>query len=452
MKKILLISANRHKEPYPVYPLGVTYLKSYLDRHLQGFETIILDCNMFDNKQLAELIKQQSPNYIGISLRNIDGCNSLDRSSFVDDYKQIIDIVRSVSTSPLIIGGTAFSIYPKTLFDELKPNFGIMGEGEESLNRLITALENGEETSTIEGVVSYKDGKFICNKHSAYLKSLDAQFDPNLINYYWKDSGMLNIQTKRGCPYNCIYCSYPLIDGRKVRTLDPEMIIENIKKLKTDEGVNYMFFTDSVFNIHNSYNVELAEKLIKSEVKIRWGAYFAPNNMTNDMWTLFKASGLTHVEFGTESFSDQQLANYGKQFTVSDVLKQSELCLNNNIYYAHYLILGGYKEDAKSIKETIENSKKMSYSVYFPYFGMRIYPGTKLQTIAINEGLITKENDLLAPTYYIAKDFDIEKIKSEARATEKAWVFPDDPIDEMMDVFRKKKNKKGLLWEYLRKP
>lgn len=452
MKTILLISANRHQVPYPVYPLGITYLRSYLEKHLEGFKIETCDCNIFDNQQLAAFIKEKNPTYIGVSLRNIDGANSLDRSSFIDGYKEIISAIRNVSNSPVIIGGSAFSIYPKPLFDELKPDYGIIGEGEESLFQLITTLEKGESVSDIEGVVGYHQQEFVCNPHKSYLKSLDAQFDPSLINYYWEDSGMLNIQTKRGCPYHCIYCSYPLIDGRKVRTLDTDLIIDNIKKLNKDNGINYLFFTDSVFNIHNSYNIELAEKIIQSGLKIQWGAYFAPNNLTDEMLALFKRSGLKHIEFGTESFSDQQLANYGKQFTFSDVLRYSELCLKNNIYYAHFLILGGYGETDASIKETIENSKKIEYSVFFPYMGMRIYPGTKLQSIAIQEGVIAANDSLLDPTYYLAKGFDIDKVKKEAMATGKAWVFPDDPQDEMMDFLRKKKNKKGVLWEYLRKP
>ena len=82
---------------------------------------------------------------------------------------------------------------------------------------------------------------------------------------------------------------------------------------------------------------------------------------------------------------------------------------------------------------------------------MRIYPYTKLHQIAINEGVITSEDDLVDPRYYIVKDFDLEKVRKMALETGKAWVFPDDPANEMMDVFRLKKNKKGPIWEYLRK-
>ena len=223
-------------------------------------------------------------------------------------------------------------------------------------------------------------------------------------------------------------------------------------RLNKEKGINYLFFTDSVFNIKNDYNVELAEKIIRSGLKVKWGAYFSPSNFTAEELKIYKRSGLTHIEFGTESFCDEQLQNYGKNFTVEDVLRSSKLCLDTNVYYSHFLILGGYGETKKTLLETIENSKKIDYSVFFPFIGMRIYPKTRLYDIALREGKIQASDSLLDPTYYLSEDFDLEATKKLARATNKAWVFPDEPEDEMMKVLRIKKNKKGLIWEYLRKP
>lgn len=451
-RTILLVSANRHADPYPVYPIGLSYLQGYLERHLNGFSIEIFDCNDGDNSDLADCVKRLKPAYVGISLRNVDGANSLDRSSFIYGYKEIVDLLRRHTPSPVIIGGAGFSIYPQAIFDILKPDYGIVGEGEQSLQMLIEAIEQGAPTKNIEGVVYYDDRRFICNNHVNYLRALDVKFETSLAGYYWKQSGMLNIQTKRGCPYNCIYCSYPLIEGRRVRTLDADRIVDNIKRLKRETGIDYLFFTDSVFNINSAYNTELAEKLIASGVNIRWGAYFSPHGLTGEMIGLYKASGLTHVEFGTESFSDSQLKNYGKSFLFDDVLESSQLCLENNVYYAHFLILGGYGETRRTLHETMQNAQKIQYSVFFPYFGMRIYPGTRLQQLAIEQGVISPGNDLLEPAYYLAEGFDIEEAKQAARTTGKAWIFPDDPPDPMMEELRMKRNKKGVLWEYLRKP
>ncbi len=81
-----------------------------------------------------------------------------------------------------------------------------------------------------------------------------------------------------------------------------------------------------MFNIKNKFNRQLAEKIIQSGIKLQWGAYFTPADLTKEDLQLYKRSGLTHVEFGTESFCDEQLANYGKRFSFDDVLKVSDNC------------------------------------------------------------------------------------------------------------------------------
>ena len=338
----------------------------------------------------------------------------------------------------------------ETLLRELGADYGIHGEGEGPLAELIGALERGRTEIDIPSVYT-RDGRHGSGRRS-YLPSIEVQFEPELTGYYWKRSGMLNIQTKRGCPYDCIYCSYPSIDGRCVRTMDPEAIAGNILRAKRDYGISYLFFTDSVFNISPEYNVRLAETLIRRRTDIRWGAYFSPRGIDAEQMRLFRASGLTHIEFGTESFCDRTLEAYGKRFTFGDVVRASRLALDNGVYYAHFLILGGYGDTRENVRETIENSRRMEYTVMFPYAGMRIYPHTRLAELAAKEGAIGRDDDLLGPTYYLSPDFDLEQVRQAALATGKAWVFPDDPQSALADTLRLKRNKKGPLWEYLRKP
>ena len=117
-KKFLLVSANRYTDPYPVYPIGVSYLKTYLSKKLPHYDIAVFDFNIGSYEVLSNYLKDNNPDYVGISLRNIDGANSFDRSSFINGYKDIIDLVRSIINVPIIIGGAGVSIYPKSLFDE----------------------------------------------------------------------------------------------------------------------------------------------------------------------------------------------------------------------------------------------------------------------------------------------------------------------------------------------
>lgn len=447
-KKILLISANQFTVPYPVYPLGLSYISSYLKTRLPDYDIRIFDLVLKNIDELIKYLKTYRPDYIGISLRNIDDVNVYNKKSFISNYKNIIKEIKENTKSKIIIGGSGFSIFPETLFEYLKPDFGIYGEGEESFYKLIYSLDNNSDYRNIEGLVYVENNNIVSTKRTKYFKNPDFCFEENLIGYYWKHSGMLNIQSKRGCPYNCVYCTYPLIEGRKVRLLNTDKIIEALSDIYFRKGIDYIFFTDSVFNINNDFNFELAEKIIKNKIKIKWGAYFSLHNLDDKLLILLKKAGLTHIEFGTESICNTTLKSYGKPFTVSDIIEKSELCNKLEIDFAHFLILGGYGETEETLKETFENSKRINRTVFFPFIGMRIYPGTKLHEIAIKEKTVSKDDNLLEPKYYISDKIDISTLKEKANRTGKKWVFPDEDMSKVMNKMRLK-NKKGPLWEYL---
>jgi len=446
--KILFISANQHKIPYPVYPIGISYITTYLQEKLPEYKTKTVDLNFNTIEELKSITKEYQPKYIGISFRNVDDVNSYSREEFVSHYKNIIDNLRQVTDAKIIVGGSAFSVFPELMFKKLNPDFGVYGEGEETLSKLINNLDNNEDYTNLSRLLYKKDGQCVFNQNESYFKDLNLDFDPNLIDFYWEKSGMLNVQTKRGCPYNCIYCTYPLIEGSKVRTLNTDKIVETLKKLYFQKGIDYVFFTDSVFNINNEYNYELAEKIIASGIKIHWGGYFTFKNLDENLLKVLKKSGLQHVEFGTEAIAEKTLKTYGKHFTVKDVLEKSAICNKLDIPYAHFLILGGYGETDETVNETYENSKLIDNSVFFPFVGMRIYPGTKLQEYAIQEGVISKDDNLLEPQYYLSKDVNYDTLKERARQSGKRWVFPDEDNSKIIDKLRQR-NKKGPLWEYM---
>lgn len=449
-KNILLISANRYIQPYPVYPLGLAYISAYLDEHLKSFNVEVFDLNLRSNEQLVNYIKDIKPEYIGISFRNIDDLNIIDSNNFVPQYQEIIKLIKENSDAILIFGGSGFSIYPKEFFKHLNPNFGITGEGEKSLFNLINCIETKSDYKNIDGLVYSDNGNIKINTKSiTFNYPLKAIFQDELTEYYWKKGGIIGLQTKRGCPRNCIYCTYPLIEGKKVRTLAVDNVIDILKELSQNKKVNYFFITDSIFNIDDDYNEEFAKKIIENNLKIKWGAYFSPKNLKPDLMKLFHKAGLTHIEFGTESFSNTQLKNYGKNFSFSDVVESTDIANNAGIHNAHFLIFGGPGETEETLNESFENSKKVKNSFFFPFVGMRIYPGTKLEKIAIKEGKIKPNEDLLKSTYYVSEHIDISTLRVKSGETGMRWVFPDEDFSSLTNKLRLL-NKKGPVWHLIR--
>lgn len=448
MKKLLLVSANQYTIPCPVYPLGISYLGTYLKERSPDFDIQLFDFMMSSKADFVDCLQKYQPDYVGISLRNIDDVNLYQKASFISFYGSVIATTRMFSCGKIIIGGPGYSIYPRIIFEYLKPDFGIYGEGEDSLWKLLTALENNIDYSSIEGLVYVNSHGIQVNERKHYCYAPKVCFDTRLLDFYWKQAGMISIQTKRGCPYHCIYCTYPLIEGCTVRSFDAKTIVDTLSNLYFKKQINYVFIADSVFNTSNEYNIELAQRIISKKMNLKWGSYFNCININDKLLRIFQKAGLTHIEFGSDSLSDNTLKQYGKPFRFANILEASKICDRLKIHYAHFLILGGYGETEDTLNETFENSKKIERTAFFPFIGMRIYPGTKLHVLTVQEKKANRDDTLIEPTYYISDKIALTPLKDKARKTGRPWIFPDQYMTDLMRKLRLR-GKKGPLWEYL---
>lgn len=451
MFRLGFISANNFKEPYPVYPLGVSYLITYLERNMPECTCSLFDFNLDGSyDEMRRWCEDGEFDAIAISLRNIDDNNILSENCFVNHYIRIVSTLRQVTDVRILVGGAGFSIFPELLLERLGADFGIKGEGEKSLCELLDAIFHGKDWHSVEGLV-YRDpeGKVRVNGRSTYVESPCLEMNPDSVGYYFDKSGMLNVQTKRGCPFKCIYCSYPVIDGRKVRNLDASAVVDNIREMNGKFGIDYLFFTDSVFNIDRSYNEELCHRIIESGLKVRWGAYFSPRNLSREELALYQEAGLTHIEWGTDTLADKTLETYAKGITWEEIRNTSLWAGDLGIFYAHFMILGGYGETDETLRQTFERSKELGFTVLFPYIGMRIYPNTRLFEIALQEGVVSGAEELIEPKYYVSRDVDLGNVKELAAASGQKWVFPGDGNEALIERFRAKK-RRGPLWEFLR--
>jgi radical SAM superfamily enzyme YgiQ (UPF0313 family) len=452
MSRVLLISANRCTTPDPVFPLGLACLNAALRR--AGHQTVWLD-RLVSLERLAETLERFRPDFVGISLRNIDDVLIRQREKFFDELVSLQTTIRQHTSAPVILGGSGFSIFPEQLLELAGADFGIAGEGETGLVKLIEALNHGGDFAGIPGLVYRKGGKIIVNPSASAppdLELTEADVPAEMAAHYLAASGTLNLQTQRGCHFLCCYCTYPLIEGRNHRRRPPELVAADLERLQR-HGAKFAFIVDSVFNSTPRHVMEICEAILRRGVKLSWGCFLRPQGLTAELMDLMARAGLTHVEFGSDSFSDTTLAAYQKHFTFEDVFISSELARQRKVEYCHFLICGGPGETEATLEEGFRNSLRLKNTVIMAVVGMRIYPGTPLFKVAVAEGQIRPNAELLTPAYYLAPGLTEEavfaRLQDFARRSP-SWIVG-DPVPGYLELIRRLRQRGviGPLWSYL---
>lgn len=449
--RILLISTNRCAMPDVVFPLGLSHLNATLRR--AGHETRWVDFNV-ESQPLPAVLREFQPHFVGVSVRNIDDVLIRKRETYFNQLGDLCATIRQVHPCPVILGGSGFSIFPRQLLALTNADYGIQGEGEAGFLALIAACARGEDFTNIPGLV-YRCGQGIVanpQQPSPATEPLtEADRPAHMVGHYLQKSGMLNLQTQRGCAHTCCYCTYPVIEGRAHRQRPPEMVAEEMAQLQA-QGAKYVFIVDSVFNSSPRHVVQTCEALIRRQLSVRWGCFMRPQGLTPTLMELMARAGLSHIEFGSDSFCDTVLETYGKQLTFADIQRSSELARQQHIDFCHFLICGGPGETMETLQTTYANSLKLDGAVIMAVVGMRIYPDTALYERARREGRITLDTDLLTPAYYLAPGLSEEQVfdalqEFSRRSTN--WILGDPTPGYTRLVERlRSRGVAGPLWSY----
>jgi radical SAM superfamily enzyme YgiQ (UPF0313 family) len=244
-----------------------------------------------------------------------------------------------------------------------------------------------------------------------------------------------------------------LIDGSRIQYAEVNGIVGEIEWLIKKMHIGYFFWVDSIFNQNQEYELSFAEEILRRGLKLKWGAFFSPLNIDRSYLETMKKSGLSHIEFGTDSLSEKMLRSYNKKFSRDEVMISSAISLELGIHTAHYLLFGGPGETSETVQETLDHAKSLGNCVFFPFAGVRIYPDTGIFSKARQENSIRKRRDCFPPVFYAPAGLEIaaiwEIIKQETSGLSN-WVLP-SRYAEMAPRMRRlrKRGYKGPLWEYL---
>ncbi len=416
MKKILLINPvfqktiysplpkriERSRGKYP--PLGLAYLAAMLLR--EKFETKIYDADVEDTSfsGLKSFLKNYKPDIVGVT------CTSF---TFLQ-AKLTAKIIRNfLPEAQILIGGPHVSIYPVEVISNQEFDVAVIGEGENTIVDLVTALDSNSDLRSVKGIIFRENGKNIQTESRPLIDNLDSlpfparSLLPNEKYSYplGKYKKFTSVITSRGCPFNCIFClrARGTHFGRKYRTRSPSNIIDELEVIVKDLKIREIFFYDDIFTLNQHRIEELCKKIIERRIDISWNCRTRVDAVSPRLLNLMMRAGCERIHYGIESGDPQILRNLKKNITIKQIRKAFSLTRSNGIETFAYIMLGSPGENPQSIRRTMQLIKNINPS-QVGFFITTLFPGTELYRSALDQGLLSED---------IWREFTLGKLETQ---------------------------------------
>ncbi len=289
-----------------VEPLAVETVAACL---LEGqHEVRILD--FFTFPELRSLLASYKPDLCGISC------------GFTIDVYKCLSIAKEIRNSlpqaKIMMGGHHASTCPQDFQKELV-DYIVVGEGEETTPELAECLERGGDLREVQGLIlNLPEGQQSTGNRLAVRDLGDMPFPArHLTEQYRKDyyltfwRPLASLETARGCPFRCNYCSVWKFYKGKCRTRSPEWTLEALKQIKE----YYIMFTDDNFLL----DIPRAERMaaLVKESGIKKAFFFQARSDTivrhPEVMKTWREAGLENIFIGFEAIDDEALASLNKK-------------------------------------------------------------------------------------------------------------------------------------------
>jgi radical SAM superfamily enzyme YgiQ (UPF0313 family) len=355
---------------------------------------------------VTQALKRFQPQAIGISVRNIDDQNMPNPRFLLEQAKEEVRFCKRVSRSPIVVGGAGYSLFPQSSLEYLGADMGIQGEGEISFPLLMEALEKARSLSDVPGL--YLRGQGLQGKR-IFATDLDTLPipDPHLFSTsaYEGADFYVPVQTRRGCPLRCSYCSTETIEGHGLRKRSPVQVVRWMARW-VESGFKRFQFVDNTFNLPPSYALALCSRLAEARLHITWRSILYPGKLEERLVNAMAEAGCREVSLGFESGCDDILKEMNKHFLSRDVREAARILSDHGIHTMGFLMLGGPGETRHTVEETLDFVSALNLDALKITIGIRVYPHTKLARTAIQDGLIAPDDDLLFPKFYLARELE----------------------------------------------
>ncbi len=403
-------------------PLGALYLAAtfrrryevqILDATAEGFSNRrILDDGFrqvgLNPEQIKERIQQFRPDVVGVT--------TLFSSSY-PCVEEVLRVAKEVDPGIVtVVGGTHPSFLARNCLEQ-NPNldFIVIGEGEMSGLELLDRLNAGQGYDGIDGLAWRQDGDVRITPKTTFIEDLDSLPWParDLVDFevyasanrahgvYSKEPVTTTIQSSRGCPAKCTFCSSMRFWGQKYRGRSADSVLGEILQVRNTYGVREFQFEDDNLTMDRKRAKHLFQAMIDRKLDIVWST---PNGVAmwtldEEMLTLMKKAGCYEVTLAFESGNQEVLRDVIKKPTnlkhaEKVVAAVKKVGLDHNAFF----IMGFPGETKEQMKESYNLAKRLKLQSAW-FFVANPLPGTELYEQCNEKGLIREGFDFTNTAY-----------------------------------------------------
>lgn len=365
-------------KPYP--PLGLLYISAFLEQ--QGYDNDVFDSTFSSMEKLQEKLLSTKPDVIGVYTNLMTKLNVL-------KIVQFIKASTELQHTKVLLGGPEVR-HHKDKFLQHGVDVIVFGEGENTMLELVQAYSetSNPNLAVIPGIAfKNENGVVQVNAERGLKKEVDELPLPNrkkidLQLYFdaWKSRhghSVVSINTMRGCPYDCKWCSRAVY-GQSYRRRSPANVVSEMKWLKENYNFDMIWFVDDVFTVNYPWLREFAAELERQQLQIPYEVITRADRMNEQIIDVLKQTGCYRVWIGAESGSQRIIDAMSRRVKVEQVRSMIQLSREKGIQAGTFIMLGYPGETEEDIVETLHHLKVSDPDLYtltvaYPIKGTPLY-------------------------------------------------------------------------------
>ena len=331
-------------------PMGMAFLIAILKK--KGHNVYFIDNYLQPNPFLENnfLVKNKI-DCVGVQANTICLRDTLRMLYSIQDLRE-----KNKWNGIIVVGGPHASVSPETI-----PEFVdhvIVGEGEYALADVV----NGKVKDRIVEYPAISDLDALPRPDWESFVHLDYQWSVDDI----AEKPVFSMNTSRGCPFRCAFCSVGSIWGKKYRSFSASRIIDDICYLKSQYHARAIYFREDNFTYNRKRVFDFCELLIRKKIKIKWLCESRVNNLDSEILKMMHQAGCQWIYFGLESGSQKILDILKKDITVEQIYNALKICQKKGIKtYGSFItgVPGETKQDQELTSELINKGFLTSHCI-----------------------------------------------------------------------------------------